>query len=202
MKKRLARLLLRLFGWKIEGERPAYDRYVLIAAPHTSNWDFPLMLAFAAAFDIRVTWMAKHSLFRPPMGFFMRAMGGMPIVRHKNQNVVESMVESFSTLEHLVLVVPTEGTRDHATHWKSGFYHIARQARVPIVPSFLDWGAKRGGFGPALMTSGDVVQDMQYFRDFYAGMTGKFPELVGPILLREEATQDGDAASTRSANTG
>lgn len=187
MKKHLARLLLRLFGWKVEGARPHLDRYVLIAAPHTSNWDFPLMLAFAAAFDIPVTWMAKHSLFRPPMGMFMRAMGGMPITRHENRNVVEGMVAAFQTAEQLVLVVPTEGTRARVEHWKSGFYHIARQANVPIVPSFLDWGAKRGGFGPAMTPSGDAKQDMQYFRDFYAGMTGKFPELFGPIALKEEA---------------
>lgn len=187
MKKRLARLLLRLFGWKVEGARPPLDRYVLIAAPHTSNWDFPLMLAFAAAFDIPVTWMAKHSLFQPPMGMFMRAMGGMPIVRHEKRNVVDSMVEAFTTADQLVLVVPTEGTRARMEYWKSGFYHIAKQANVPIVPSFLDWGAKRGGFGPAMTPSGNTVQDMQYFRDFYAGMTGKFPDLFGPIALREEA---------------
>lgn len=194
MKKRLARILLRLFGWKIEGVRPPLDRYVLIAAPHTSNWDFPLMLAFAAAFDIPITWMAKHSLFRPPMGMFMRAMGGMPIIRHEKRNVVESMVAAFETAEQLVLVVPTEGTRARVEHWKSGFYHIASQANVPIVPSFLDWGAKRGGFGPALNPSGDPRQDMQYFRDFYEGMTGKFPEMFGPIALKEEDETPSDSA--------
>jgi 1-acyl-sn-glycerol-3-phosphate acyltransferase len=186
MKQRFARWLLHLTGWQLEGTRPAHDRYVLIAAPHTSNWDFPLMLAFAAAFDIKVTWMAKHSLFFPPMGWFMRAMGGMPIIRHRNNNVVDAMVETFRIVPHLVLVVPTEGTRERTEYWKSGFYHIARQAGVPIVPSFLDFGQKRGGFGPALEPSGDTGQDMQYFRDFYAGMEGKFPANVGPIRLKEE----------------
>jgi 1-acyl-sn-glycerol-3-phosphate acyltransferase len=190
MKKHLARWLLHLLGWKVEGMRPEFDRYVLIAAPHTTNWDFPLMLAFAAAFDINVTWMAKHNLFRPPMGWAMRALGGMPIVRHQNTNVVASMLDAFKTQSHLVLVVPTEGTREKAEYWKSGFYHIARQARVPIVPSFLDWGNKRGGFGPALQTTDNVKKDMQYFRDFYSGMKGKFPENFGPIRLKDEETAD------------
>ncbi len=162
------------------------DRYVLIAAPHTSNWDFPLMLLYAAAFEIKVTWMAKHSLFFPPLGWFMRLLGGMPIVRHENRNVVDSMVDVFRDASQLVLVVPAEGTRELTEYWKSGFYHIARQASVPIVPSFLDFGRKRGGFGPALYVSGDVAADMQYFREFYADMAGKFPAKFGPIRLREE----------------
>ncbi len=186
MKQRFARWLLELFGWSLEGVRPPQERYVLIAAPHTSNWDFPLMLAFAAAFDIQVTWMGKHSLFFPPAGWVMRMLGGMPIVRDRNTNVVASMVELFRQSSRLVLVVPTEGTREWATHWKSGFYHIARGAQVPIVPSFLDFSRKRGGFGPALETSGDVRIDMQHFRDFYAGMIGKFPDKFGPIRLKEE----------------
>lgn len=191
MKKHLARWILRITGWQLDGARPEYNRYVLIAAPHTSNWDFLLMLLFAAAFDIKVTWMAKHSLFFPPMGWILRAMGGMPIIRHKSRNVVDAMVDSFSTSAQLVLVVPTEGTRERTDYWKSGFYHIARQANVPIVPSFLDFGRKRGGFGPPLQLSGDVRTDMQYFRDFYQGMQGKFPSQFGPIKLKEEE-QSGD----------
>ena len=122
MKKRLARWLLQVTGWQLVGERPQCDHYVLIAAPHTSNWDFPMMLMFAAAFDIKVTWMAKHSLFYPPFGWIMRAMGGMPITRHKNRNVVSAMIDAFNRDDHLVLVVPTEGTRERSEYWKSGFY--------------------------------------------------------------------------------
>jgi 1-acyl-sn-glycerol-3-phosphate acyltransferase len=186
MKRRFARWFLRVTGWQLVGARPECDHYVLIAAPHTSNWDFPLMLLFAAAFDIKVTWMAKHSLFYPPMGWIMRALGGMPILRHKNQNVVSAMVDAFATVPHLVLVVPTEGTREKSEYWKSGFYHIARQAGVPIVPSFLDFGRKLGGFGPAMTATNNVRSDMQYFRDFYSGMQGKFPLQFGPIRLHEE----------------
>jgi len=190
MKQRFARWMLKITGWQLEGARPEYDHYVLIAAPHTSNWDLPLMLAFAAAFNIKVTWMAKHNLFFWPMGWFMRAMGGMPIIRHKNMSVVDAMVEAFKTVPHLVLVVPTEGTRNRTEHWKSGFYHIARQAGVPIVPSFLDYGRKCGGFGPAYVTTDNVRADMQYFRDFYTGMKGRFPDKFGPIRLKEEENRD------------
>ncbi len=186
MRQSLARWLLRRLGWTIEGQRPPLEHYVLIAAPHTSNWDFPLMLLFAAAFDIKVTWMAKHSLFWPPLGWFMRAMGGMPIVRHQNRNVVESMVDDFNASPEMVLVVPAEGTRDRAEYWKSGFYHIARLSGVPVVPSYLDFGERRGGFGPPLQVTGDVTRDLDQFRDFYRGMQGKFPDQFGPVRLREE----------------
>jgi len=186
MKKWIARWFLRLGGWKIEGERPTHRRFVLIAVPHTSNWDFPLMLAYATVFDIKVRWLAKHNLFFPPMGWIMRAMGGIPVARHRNSNLVENLVATFDTEEDLALVIPAEGTRARVEYWKSGFYHIANGAAVPIVPSYLDFGEKRGGFGPALIPTGDLKADMDYFREFYADMKGKFPEDFGPIRLREE----------------
>lgn len=190
MKKSIARLLLRLCGWSIRGDRPKYKRYVLIAAPHTSNWDFCLMLLFSAALDVKVTWMGKHSLFTPPLGWFMRAFGGMPIRRHENNDVVQEMVEAFRNSHELILAIPAEGTRERADYWKSGFYHIARQARVPVTPTFLDWGRKVGGFGAAYQLTGNVRQDMDHFRHFYAGMTGRFPEKFGPVRLREEEQAD------------
>ena len=190
MKKRLALWLLHLTGWQLVGSRPICDHYVLIAAPHTSNWDFPLMLLFAAAFEIKVSWMAKHSLFYPPMGWIMRKLGGIPIVRHKNSNVVEAMVQEFSTRSELVLAVPTEGTRARVEYWKSGFYHIALRAGVPIVPSYLDYGNKRGGFGPALIPTGDMAADMHVLRELYSDKTGKYPAMVGPVKLREEDTDE------------
>lgn len=147
------------------------------------------MLAFAAAFDIRINWMGKHALFFPPLGWVLRFMGGIPIVRHKSTNVVAAMISSFADRQELVLVVPVEGTRALADFWKSGFYHIARGAGVPIVPSYLDFAAKRGGFGAAIEASGNIDKDMQYLRDFYAPMQGKHPALSGPIRLREESAE-------------
>ena len=175
MKKHLARWLLGLFGWNIIGERPENDRYVLIAAPHTSNWDFPLMLLFAAAFDIRVSWMAKHGLFRPPFGAVMRTLGGISVRRHEQNNLVSQLAEQFEQKMQLVLVVPTEGTREWSDHWKSGFYRIALAAKVPIVPSFLDFKRRQGGFGPALLPSGDVKADMAVFQGILSWHARKVP---------------------------
>ena len=190
MKRSLARGLLKLLGWSVEGERPTPEKYVLIAAPHTSNWDFILMMLYAWSFDMRISWMAKHSLFRPPLGWLMRAMGGIPIHRYQQRNVVDQMVDIFAEAHQLVLVVPAEGTRGYTDYWKSGFYHIASQAGVPVVPSYLDFGRKRGGFGPAYTLSGDVRADMAFFREFYAPIQGRFPDLFGPVRLRDEQWED------------
>ena len=182
----LARLLIAMTGWKPEGVRPEMDQFVLIAAPHTTNWDFVYLLAFAELFELKISFMAKHSLFWPPLGWFMRAVGGLPVVRHERGNLVTILAGLFDEHDHLGLVVPAEGTRGHVDYWKSGFYHIARTAKVPIVMSFLDYERKVGGFGPAIEPSGDVVADMDRVRAFYADKKGKYPELFGHIRLREE----------------
>jgi len=189
MKKWLASRFLQWSGWKVGGAPPDERRFVLIAAPHTSNWDLLYLLAFAAVFDLKVSWLAKHSLFFPPLGWILRALGGIPIVRHKSSNVVDAMVEEFGSRSDLVLVVPTEGTRAKVEYWKSGFYHIAVGAGVPIVPSYLDYGKKCGGFGAPLKPTGDMATDMQYFRDLYADKAGKLPELFGPVRLRDEGVE-------------
>jgi 1-acyl-sn-glycerol-3-phosphate acyltransferase len=171
----------------------------LIAAPHTTNWDFAYLLAFASVFDLEISWMGKASLFRPPFGWIMRALGGIPIVRHRRENVVAAMATAFEERAQLRLVVPAEGTRDHVDYWKSGFYHIARAARVPIIPSYLDYARKRGGFGPEFEPTGDIPADMDHFRRFYEGRQGKYPERFGRIRLSEE--DDPDIPSrTGSAN--
>jgi len=182
----IARGLLAITGWKPDGVRPNAPRCVMIAAPHTTNWDFLYLLAFAAYFDLEIHWMGKHALFRPPMGWIMKALGGIPIVRHRSENIVLAMARSFKERDELVLVVPAEGTRRRSDYWKSGFYHIARTANVPIVMSYLDYTKKRGGFGPALHLTGDVRADMDKIRAFYEGKEGKYPENYGPIRLREE----------------
>jgi 1-acyl-sn-glycerol-3-phosphate acyltransferase len=159
---------------------------VLIAAPHTTNWDFPYLLIFAAYFELEIRWMGKHSLFRPPMGWVMRAFGGIPVVRSRRENVVDAMARSFKEHDRLILVVPAEGTRSRGDYWKSGFYHIARLADVPIVMSYLDYTKKRGGFAPAFRLSGDMGTDMDRVRDFYGDKEGKYPANFSAIRLREE----------------
>jgi 1-acyl-sn-glycerol-3-phosphate acyltransferase len=186
LRKLIARAFLWLTGWRPEGARPVAPRYVLIAAPHTSNWDLAYLLALAEVFDVRVSWMGKHSLFRPPLGFVMRRVGGIPVVRHKRGNLVAAVAKLFTEHAELALVVPAEGTRAYVPHWKSGFYHIARSAQVPIVLGYLDYARKRGGFGPALLPTGDLRKDMDEIRDFYADKTGKYPDQFGAIRLKEE----------------
>ncbi len=186
MTRLLARWFLKTTGWTTEGTRPVEPRFVLIAAPHTSNWDLFYLLALATTFDVKVSWMGKHGLFRPPLGWFMRRVGGIPVIRHESRNLVSQMADAFADAESLALVVPAEGTRSYVAHWKSGFYHIARKANVPIVLGYLDYARKRGGFGPALHLSGDVKQDMDEIRDFYTDKIGRYPEQFGEIRLKEE----------------
>ena len=186
MTRFIARWFLKLTGWEMEGTRPLESRFVLIAAPHTSNWDLPYLLAMAILFDVKISWMGKHVLFRPPHGWLMRRLGGIPIVRHRRGNMVEQMARAFEEAESMALVVPAEGTRSYVAHWKSGFYHIAQAAGVPIVMGYLDYARKRGGLGPALHPTGDVRADMDEIRDFYSDKVGRYPDRFGEVLLKEE----------------
>jgi 1-acyl-sn-glycerol-3-phosphate acyltransferase len=181
-----ARWFLRLTGWQVKGAKPHLRRFVLIGAPHTSNWDFVLFLAFAAVLDLKVTWLGKHALFRPPFGWLMRRLGGMPVVRHRRENTVLRMRQIFQDRESLVLALSAEGTRKYTPHWKSGFYYIARDARVPIVLGYLDYARRRGGFGPTILPTGDIRNDMDEIRDFYADKTARFPDRAGEVRLKEE----------------
>lgn len=181
------RAFLKALGWTLSGEKPDAQKYVLIAAPHTSNWDMPIMMAIAFAFDADIQWMGKHTIFEGPAGYLFRSLGGVPIVRHSPKGIVEQMVERFGESEALVLTVATEGTRARTPHWKNGFYRIARDANVPVVLAFLDYPNKRGGYGPAIHLTGDVRADMDRIRAFYADKVGKFPEKFGEVRLREES---------------
>jgi len=208
LKKLLAQIYLRLFGWKLDGVRPTEPRFVLIAAPHTSNWDLPHMIAFAWYCEVDVAWMGKQQMFRWPFRRFFKALGGVPVIRERRTNMVDAMAKTIVDLEisgdrPLGLVVPAEGTRRRTEHWKSGFYHIARKSGVPIVLSVLDYARGTGGFGPTIHPTGDISADMDLIRAFYEGRQGRSPELFGPVRLREEdeaqvetGTPDGSETTT------
>jgi 1-acyl-sn-glycerol-3-phosphate acyltransferase len=168
------------------GDPPGPPKYVLIAAPHTSNWDFIFLLAFAWYYGVEISWLGKREMFRWPFGGFFERLGGIPVARASSGNMVDRMKDQFDAHERLCLVVPVEGTRSYVDYWKSGFYHIARAAGVPIVMSYLDYPRKLGGFGAALMPTGDIPVDMDAIRAFYDGKQGKHVEWTGRIRLKEE----------------
>jgi 1-acyl-sn-glycerol-3-phosphate acyltransferase len=183
----VARAFLRLSGWSLEGKLPQQRAFVLIAAPHTTNWDLIYFLACAWAFGISPSWMGKHTLFRGPVGPVMRWLGGIAIDRRRAGGMVEQMASAFASDPDLVLTVPPEGTRRRAPFWKSGFYQIALAADVPIAMGYLDYARRCGGIGPALFP-GELRADMDAFRAFYADKRGKHPEHFGDVRLKEEFT--------------
>lgn len=192
MKKRLVAAplarSLALAGWQFEGEKPPQKKYVCLAWPHTSNWDGLLLITLTQSIGLSMSWMIKDDWVKGPMGAVLKRMGAVAIDRSGAHNVVQDMIDAFEQDDELVLVIPPEGTRHRSDSWKSGFYHIARGADVPVVPGYLDYRRKRAGLGPAIHLTGDVKADMDKLRTFYEGIhaRGRVPENVGPIRLKDE----------------
>ena len=159
--------LYRLRGWRIEGQLPPAKKFVLVGAPHTSNWDFALFLGATDALGIRPTYLGKHSLFRWPMERFMRDMGGIPVDRTTRAHYVDQVVAEFADRDALALVIAPEGTRHSNGRWKSGFYHIAMGAGVPIVLARIDRPRRMIQIGPAIMPTGDYRADLRRIAEFY-----------------------------------
>jgi 1-acyl-sn-glycerol-3-phosphate acyltransferase len=171
----LALLVFKCTGWKAQGCKPDLLRYVIIAAPHTSNWDFIFTLCLAFIYRLNAVIMMKEAWFRWPLGPLFRWLGALPIDRSRANHVVGQSIETFHQRDRLVLVVPPSGTRQRVLYWKTGFYHIAKGAGVPIVLGFLDYRRKVGGFGPTLQPTGDIDTDMTVIRTFYRNISGKYP---------------------------
>lgn len=173
----LASLILWGCGWKIRGKVPAEEKkLVMIAAPHTSNWDFFWTLMLALKLRLKVYMMGKKELMEKPMGFTLKWLGLIPIDRSQNRDTVAHAVEIFSSADRMVLIIPPSGTRSKVSQWKTGFYHIAAGAGVPIGLGYLDYARKTGGMGMLVHPSGDFTADMEKIRLFYDGITGKYPE--------------------------
>jgi len=170
--------VLKLAGWTVSGQLPANGRTcVLIAAPHTSNWDLPYTLMVAFALRLNIYWMGKEQIFRPPFRGLMMWLGGIPVRRESANNLVAASIEALQTAEGPVqLVVPPEGTRSKARYWKTGFYYIAAGARVPIVMAYMDYERKTSGLGPVFEPTGDIEADMVTIKAFYAPFKGKNPD--------------------------
>ncbi|QQS46653.1 MAG: lysophospholipid acyltransferase family protein [Acidobacteriota bacterium] len=182
----LSWLIFRLFGWRLVGPLPEPRRYVLIAAPHTSNWDFPVMLLAAFGLRAKAFWIGKNSLFRKPFGALFRWLGGLPVDRSTAHNVVNQASALFNEEDELILAIAPEGTRKKVSSWKTGFYYIALNAKVPIVFGFIDYGRKRTGAGPLLMPTGDIEEDMKVIRAFYGDIRGKYHDQTGSIEIESK----------------
>ncbi len=166
---------MKLTGWKVEGSLPPNgQKSVLIAAPHTSNWDLPYTLMTAFILGLDVYWIGKAQIFKPPFRGVMMWLGGIPVDRDKASNLVAASIEAIKTADGpLQLIVPPEGTRSNTRFWKTGFYYIALGAQVPIVMAYMDYEKKQSGLGPVFVPTGDIEADMATIKAFYAPFKGK-----------------------------
>lgn len=189
----LRRLLARTFwsfsSWKLVTESAPARPTVLIGAPHTSNWDFVLMLCIAWSLGIPVRWLGKKSLFGGWRGPLMRGLGGIAVDRADPGRVVDDVVQRVRSGEVFGLVVTPDGTRGPHTHWKSGFYRIAVETGMPVTLGYVDRTTMTTGLGPTFTPTSDVGNDMDYIRSFYADKTGYLPELRVEPRLREEGVR-------------
>jgi len=189
MVQRVSGWLIRLIGWKVVGTWPPVDKCVFMVAPHTSNWDFPIGLCAGFSSGILLAWpygfMMKDVMFRGPLGPIMRWLGGLSIDRSRPHAAVPQMAQVIAERERFILAVTPEGTRSHRPHWKSGFYYISLEAKVPIVPVAFDYGLKEVGLGEPITLSGDREADVEVFRRFYQDVAPKRPENFGPIKFRD-----------------
>jgi 1-acyl-sn-glycerol-3-phosphate acyltransferase len=186
VRKLLARTYFYLTGWEAVGALASDKKIVVVAAPHTTNWDLIQLVALKWLLDADLSWIGKHSLFWWPLGPIMRALGGIPVRRDHPEGAVEQIVRVFHEVETLYLTITPEGTRSYTPYWKSGFYRIAKAAGVPIQLGFTDYSRRRTGFGPTFMPGDDVRADMDKIRAFFADKVGRHPDQTGEIRLHEE----------------
>jgi len=172
----ISRFILKLIGWKLDERVPETSRYVMIGYPHTSNWDFVLGMLAKWAMQLPLNWVAKHSMFWGPFKPMFIAMGGVPLNREKTTGFIQKNIELFNQREHFVLGMMPEGTRSKTDRWKSGFYHIAHGANVPIAMAYLDYENKILGIGEIMNTTGDLEADLEVIRAFYKDKIGYRPE--------------------------
>jgi len=176
MMSRVCRIILSLFGWKVSGYERLHSlrQYIIIVAPHTSNWDFPLGLLVRKGFGMdKVRYLGKSNLFKPPLGWIFRALGGYPVDRSKSNNMVGSYVEVFRTHPDFAIVLAPEGTRKKVAHFKTGFYFIAQGAGIPIIPCIFDWGHHEVRFLEPFYTGNDPEAEIAFLENLFRGVKGR-----------------------------
>ena len=187
----ICKVFLTISGWKISGEYPPHPRSVIIFAPHTSNWDFVYMLPAVFALGLKPNWLGKKELFFWPVKYFFLILGGIPVDRNASLRMVDQTAEALKERQQAILGIAPEGTRSKSKYWKSGFYHIAEKAGVPVNFCYLDYAQKVAGVQEGFLPSGDVEADMEIVRTFFAqkGQHGKYPENIGEIILKPRPKQ-------------
>jgi len=174
-------IFYKMMGWEIVGELPKdLKKYIIIGAPHTSSMDFVLGALVKFITGLPINYIGKHSLFKPPFGFIFRALGGTPVDRNKSINMVQAIVDIFNKKEEFILALSPEGTRKKMEKWKTGFYNIAKGAKVPIVFNAFDFSEKKYIISKPYYITGNEKEDFLYFHNFYKDITGKNPELFDP----------------------
>lgn len=177
MIKKIASFLYHALGWNVEGEIPKnIKKYVIIAAPHTSNWDFFYARLFFIMKDIPLRFFIKKEWYFFPFNYLFKALGGIPVDRKKKENLTQNVADIFERHNELAILIPPEGTRKYNPNWKKGFYFVAQNAKVPIILGFIDYEKRVGGFGPVFYPTGDVEKDMKEIKGFYKNIKGRFPE--------------------------
>lgn len=169
--------VLKLFGWQIDERTPENVKKAVIAVgPHTSNWDFVIGKLAFAYYGVNAKFLIKKELFFPPLGWLLKAMGGIPVDRKKKNNITEQAVRYFNENEYCYLVFTPEGTRSYNPNWKKGFYYIAQNAKVPIYICYMDYKRKIGGFHSLFEPTGDADADIRYIKGILSQFEGRFPE--------------------------
>ncbi len=176
--------ILKILGWQLDVVLPKEKKFILIGAPHTSNWDFPLALLTFWTLDLKIYWVAKIQMFRGPLYYFFTALGGIPVDRSSSHGFIDQVAERFKQTEEMALTIAPEGTRAKTSYWKSGFYYIALAANVPICLGYIDYKTKTLGFNMVVYPTGNIETDMKIIADFYRGIVGKRPQNQGPVRIK------------------
>jgi 1-acyl-sn-glycerol-3-phosphate acyltransferase len=184
VRQRVSRRLLRLLGWTVDVLPPAAPRGVIVVYPHTSNWDFVVGYLAKVAAGLSVQWVGKESLFRWPWAALLRRMGGIPVRRGARAGIVAQLAQEYARRDRIWIAIAPEGTRSRTDHWKSGFYHLARTAGVPLGLASIDYGRRRVELRTYLDLTGDVARDLDRLRAAFHGVRGRRPERAGEIRFR------------------
>lgn len=199
--RRPARLLVRLLGWRIgPTPPPSIPKYVLIGAPHTSNWDSFFALTTTIALGVKINFLMKHTLLKTPAGPILRLLGGIPLDRTASMDMAQQILDAFARASSLIIAIAPEGTRSKVQFWKAGFYEIAEGAHVPIVLISVDYRRREVGYGPVVPVTGDIDADMSIIREFYSQMTAKYPENASPVRLRPYVARNRARAARQEAD--